>query len=190
MGARELIVDAAARVMQEKGIARATTREIAREAGYSEALLYKHFADKQEIYLAVLTERLGPLLSATGMPGSATLEENLIALTAGFMDFYVRSFPMSASIFSDRVLLDSWRESMAARGAGPLGPVQVLERYIAAEVELGRTSVDPMTTAQLLCGTAFQQAFLACFDGLAAVPDAPALATRLVRAVLAQGSPD
>ena len=56
---RDRILDAAATVMREKGIAKATTKEIARAAGYSEALLYKHFADKQEIYMGVLRERVG-----------------------------------------------------------------------------------------------------------------------------------
>ena len=43
-------------------IGRRSTVRILREAGYSEALLYKHFADKQEIYLAVLKERAGILV--------------------------------------------------------------------------------------------------------------------------------
>jgi len=70
MSARDTILDAAAQVMREKGLARATTKEIARTAGYSEALLYKHFADKQEIYLAVLHERIGGLMDARELVGA------------------------------------------------------------------------------------------------------------------------
>jgi len=116
MSARETILDAAARVMREKGLARATTKEIARTAGYSEALLYKYFADKQEIYLAVLHERAGGLTDARELVGTAEVRGNLEGLVVRLMEFYVKSFPMSASIFSDRELLAHWRESIQAKG--------------------------------------------------------------------------
>lgn len=54
MGSREEIVAAAASVMREQGYAHATTKAIAQAAGYSEALLYKHFRDKAALFLAVL----------------------------------------------------------------------------------------------------------------------------------------
>ena len=185
MAARETILDAAAKVMREKGIARATTREIAREAGYSEALLYKHFADKQEIYLSVLKERAGGAVAPLEA-GSGDLHDNLVEATHGLMDFYVASFPMSASIFSDSDLLVAWREGMTARGAGPRGPIRGIERYLDGEVELGRlpAGFDSYAAASLLAGAAFQHAFLACFDGLEAVPDGAAIAERLVKALV------
>ena len=42
---RDRMLDAAYTVMRTRGLARATTKEIAREAGFSEAALYKHFED-------------------------------------------------------------------------------------------------------------------------------------------------
>jgi AcrR family transcriptional regulator len=178
---RERILNAAATVMHERGIARATTKEIARQAGFSEALLYKHFSDKQEIYLAVLRERIGVVSSAEDLVGVGDARENLVAITIRLMEFYARSFPMSASIFSDRDLLASWRDGMAAKGMGPSGPVNNLERYIAGEAAAGRLHAQSAhSAAALLCGAAFQQAFLACFDGLDHVPNAEALARQLV----------
>ena len=59
---RERILDAAAEVMETLGLARATTKQIAGAAGYSEATLYKHFDDKSELLLAVLGERLPALV--------------------------------------------------------------------------------------------------------------------------------
>lgn len=184
MAARETILEAAAKVMREKGIARATTKEIAREAGYSEALLYKHFADKQDIYLSVLKERAGGG-AATLEAGTGDVHDNLVEATVGLMAFYVDSFPMSASIFSDTDLLVTWREGMTARGAGPRSPIRGIERYLEGEIELGRVpqGCDSYAVAALLAGAAFQHAFLACFDGLAAVPQDEELAERLVRAL-------
>ncbi|MFF7247244.1 helix-turn-helix domain-containing protein [Embleya sp. NPDC008237] len=47
--------------MRTLGLARTTTKEIARAAGCSEAALYKHFTGKEELFVAVLQERLPPL---------------------------------------------------------------------------------------------------------------------------------
>lgn len=55
------IIDAAHQLMLTIGLARATTKEIARAAGCSEAALYKHFPSKEELFVAVLRERLPKL---------------------------------------------------------------------------------------------------------------------------------
>ncbi len=186
MSAREAILDAAAQVMREKGLARATTKEIARTAGYSEALLYKHFADKQEIYLAVLHERVGGLMDARELVGTGAVRENLVGLVVRLMAFYAQSFPMSASIFSDRGLLASWRASIEAKGGGPQWPISALQGYLDGELGRGRIrpGTDVASIATLLCGAAFQAAFLACFEGLGEVPRSHELATGLVDAAL------
>ena len=54
---REQIVEAATRVFAQKGFSRATTREVAREAGVSEGTIYNYFEDKDALLMAIL-ERL------------------------------------------------------------------------------------------------------------------------------------
>jgi AcrR family transcriptional regulator len=51
---REQIVEAATRLFAEKGFRRATTREVAREAGVSEGTIYNYFEDKDDILMAIL----------------------------------------------------------------------------------------------------------------------------------------
>jgi TetR/AcrR family transcriptional regulator len=53
---REAIVEAALRVFATRSYGGATTAEIAREAGVSEPILYRHFASKRELYLTCLEE--------------------------------------------------------------------------------------------------------------------------------------
>jgi AcrR family transcriptional regulator len=182
MSARETILDAAAAVMRDRGLANATTKEIARAAGYSEALLYKHFSDKQEIYMGVLRERLSPFDNPAELIGSRDVASNLIEVCVQLMRFYVGSFPMSASMFSSPRLLEAWRDGMTSKGSGPRSPVRAVERYLDGEIELGRVdrTADSAALASLLCGAAFQNAFFACFDGLDAVPGEEELAQRLV----------
>ncbi|MGH9035218.1 MAG: TetR/AcrR family transcriptional regulator, partial [Acidimicrobiia bacterium] len=55
---RELILAAARRVFLESGFAGARTRQIAEEAGITEALLYKFFPSKMEIFRAAVHEPL------------------------------------------------------------------------------------------------------------------------------------
>jgi AcrR family transcriptional regulator len=53
---RRALVDAAMRVFSEGSYAGATTAEIAREAGVSEPILYRHFRSKRDLYFACLDE--------------------------------------------------------------------------------------------------------------------------------------
>jgi AcrR family transcriptional regulator len=53
---REAILAAALRVFSEGSYAGATTAEIAREAGVSEPILYRHFSSKRALYFACLEE--------------------------------------------------------------------------------------------------------------------------------------
>ncbi len=175
-------MDAAALVMHDQGLAATTTREIAREAGYSEATLYKHFADKQQIFLAVLSERLPRVGDLSELVGQQSVTENLELIVTQLLRFYFESFPIAASIFSQPGLLSSHRHSMETLGAGPRYPVKRLADYLAAEKSLGRIpeTLDNEALARLLAGAAFQEAFLANFEGAAEIADADELASRLV----------
>jgi TetR/AcrR family transcriptional regulator len=53
---RQAIVDTALRAFSEGSYRGTTTAEIAREAGVSEPILYRHFASKRELYLAAIEE--------------------------------------------------------------------------------------------------------------------------------------
>lgn len=50
---RDRILDAALRVFAERGFHGATTRELARAAGVSEALMFRHFPTKEDLYVAL-----------------------------------------------------------------------------------------------------------------------------------------
>lgn len=50
---RDRILDAALRVFADRGFHGATTRELAKAAGVSEALMFRHFPTKEDLYLAL-----------------------------------------------------------------------------------------------------------------------------------------
>jgi AcrR family transcriptional regulator len=183
MTARERILDAAARIMRERGIAHATTKEIARSAECSEALLYKNFPSKQVLFMAVLGERLPRPFDAT-VPGESTVRDNLVASTAALVAFYRESFPIAASLFSERELLAAWRDGMAAAGGGPRTPGRALAAYLEGEKALGRlpNAIDSHAVASLLVGAALQEAFLLSFEDRE-VTDATTLAATWIEAI-------
>lgn len=171
---RERILDAAERLLRTIGLARATTKEIARAAHCSEAALYKHFAGKEEIFIGVLRERLPPLtplldeLNAAPATASSTgeqdrsVEQNLVEIAQQAARFYERSFPIAASLHAEPKLLHRHDEAMRELGAGPHKPVQALAGYLRAECEAGRIRADADTyaAAALLLGACNQRAIL------------------------------
>ncbi|MFD9962900.1 TetR/AcrR family transcriptional regulator [Amycolatopsis sp. NPDC058986] len=170
MSTRDQILDAAAHVMRTRGLARATTKEIAKAAGFSEAALYKHFRDKTDLFLAVLSERAPSSLTSLldGLAervGRGSLRETLEEVAREAIRFYNHNFPMAASIFSEPQLLAAHRETMRERGVGPQHVTIVLSGYLAAEQELGRIrpEADPRAAAALLLGACFQRGFLSHF---------------------------
>jgi AcrR family transcriptional regulator len=185
--ARERILDAAASVMRERGVANTTTKSIASAAGYSEAMLYKHFADKQELFLVLLKERLPGVRPRLAAPGWGNLASNLADIVEQLMNYYADLFPMSVSIFSAPELLVQHREGIARHGgSGPVGPVRMLTNYLEAEREAGRIAAGADTTsaARLLVGIAFHQGFLAAYAGATSVDGAHDLAASAVATIL------
>jgi AcrR family transcriptional regulator len=62
---RQLLLEAAARTFARKGYAGASVEEIAEDAGFSIGALYSNFAGKEELFLALMTERAHSRVSET-----------------------------------------------------------------------------------------------------------------------------
>ncbi len=54
---RQQLLRVAMRVFSEKGFSGTTTKEIANAAGVSEAIIFRHFANKDELYSAILDHK-------------------------------------------------------------------------------------------------------------------------------------
>ncbi|MFG2453248.1 TetR/AcrR family transcriptional regulator [Streptomyces sp. NPDC048512] len=195
--ARIRILDAAHELMLTLGLSRATTKEIAKAAGCSEAALYKYFSSKEELFIRVLQERLprlGPLLERlTAEPEQHSLEENLTAIARQAALFYEQSFPIAASLYAETQLKRRHDEAMRAMGAGPHMPIRGVAAYLRAEQEAGRVrpGADTYAAASLLLGACAQRAFAydATQDGTAPPLDtfAPGLARTLLTGIAPVG---
>src|SRR3989337_1499841 len=54
---RQQILDASLRLFSERGFARTTVRDIARQAGITDAAIYYHFESKRELLEALVEEQ-------------------------------------------------------------------------------------------------------------------------------------
>ncbi|OIJ67541.1 TetR/AcrR family transcriptional regulator [Streptomyces mangrovisoli] len=188
--ARVRILDAAHQLMLTVGLARATTKEIAKAAGCSEAALYKYFPSKEELFIHVLGERLPqltPLLrSLVAEPGRGTLEENLTAIARQAALFYEQSFPIAASLYAEQGLKKRHDNAMRTMGSGPHKPIEGLDAYLRAEQDAGRIrpGADTFAAASLLLGACAQRAFAYEASPTGERPPVDDFAARLARTLL------
>src|SRR5579859_1621990 len=174
MNTRKHILDATRHIIEEKGLARVTTREIAREAGCAEGTLYKHFETKEDLFLAVVQENL-PDFAATvreDRAGTQSVSSILEEVALAAIGYYEKLIPLALSFFADAQLLARHREWMCEHKAGPQNPCERVAAYVAAEQRLGRINPNliPLSIAYLLLGSCFQYVFNRLFLGSNPLP--------------------
>jgi AcrR family transcriptional regulator len=98
---RESILAAANQVFGDRGYEHVRIDDIAAAAGISKALIYEHFASKQELYIELMNNAAGEMLrrlveaaAAPGMEGALRMEN---AAAAGFV--YVQENPHAFHMF-------------------------------------------------------------------------------------------
>ena len=148
MGNREDLLSGARRVILERGVAKATARDIASAAGVSLAAIGYHFGSKEELITAALMESLGDGLG-DGME-AIVHETAQLPLLDGFAELWNRMpevfaanrEPLSASLENSvRVLRDpeAGRHLAEAAGEGYRGIAELLR---AARPELSDAQVE------------------------------------------------
>jgi AcrR family transcriptional regulator len=162
---RARIVQAAGQVIRDKGLARATTKEIAEAAQCSEGSLYRHFKSKEDLFLAVLSEQLPAFLPAlhelTTRVGRGTVRTNLERVGLAALAFFDESIPMFASVFAEPTLLAQHSEWMRTTDTGPHRAVVLVAEYLRGEQGLGRVHADagPEEAAAMLLGACYLRSF-------------------------------
>lgn len=157
--------------MRSQGLARITTRDIAKAAGLAEGTLYNHFRDKDEIFIAVLERNVAEFSQVLqNLPlrvGQASVLDNLRPVAEAAVGFHIKVAPIICSLLADQKLLADTRRMMQQRQIGPQRSSEALTAYIAAEQRLGRIApeVDSAAVAGLILGTSFQMAVLDHFSG-------------------------
>jgi len=166
IGNRQNIIDATDRLLQTHGLARLTTREIAREAGVAEGLIYHHFKDKAELIFEVIETRVRETKNyMQNLPlevGKSTLTKNLENVLLSVYHAHYEITPIINTVFADQKLRVRLQDIVKERNMGPRYAIEGLEVYLSAEQRLGRLSdaIDTGVLAKCLWMISIQSAML------------------------------
>jgi AcrR family transcriptional regulator len=162
---RERLLDAAERIIREQGIMAVTTKDIARESGYAEATLYRHFKDKDELMLAVMDERISGhflqlIRELPGRAGTASVGETLEELVSAAVEFFSHTMPLTVALSAAPELAARHYARLRELGVGPDAARRSVAAYIEAEQRLGRVraAINPNAVASILLGVSFNEA--------------------------------
>jgi AcrR family transcriptional regulator len=162
---REQIVTVAEKLIRTEGLAHATTRSIAMHAGCSEGTIYRHFRSKEDVFIAVVQERLpkfaAVMQSVAGEPGTGDVRARLSALMRAVLDFYQVTIPVNVAIFAEPQMLSQHRNWMQEHNVGPHRGVELVAEYIEKEQAIGRirASASPSAAASVMLGSCYLRAY-------------------------------
>jgi AcrR family transcriptional regulator len=168
---RSTILEAAERVIRDRGLSSATTKEIAREARCAEGSIYRYFEDKHTLMTEIIGSRYrGFFAFIESLPqraGASAVSANLEEVARKSIDFYRGIVPMACGAIADRELLQQHREFFDRNKTGPMKFVRSLTEYLRREQRGGRVAegVAPDVVAHVFLGSCFAHAFLSEFVG-------------------------
>ncbi|MEU3555369.1 TetR/AcrR family transcriptional regulator [Streptomyces fragilis] len=181
---RELLFDAAERVLARDGTAALTSRAVTSEAGCAKGVLHTHFAGLDEFVAELVLNRFARIaVQVEGLlarAGTGAVADNLaaVASTVLSLDPGVVGLAVTRPTASRRI-----REAWQA-GAPGFGVVErSVGGYLREEQRLGRVeqAVDTECVALALVGTLHHL----LMTGWAGTPDPQAQVRRLIRALVA-----
>ena len=194
---RDRILDVTADVLHRLGLGGATTKVIAEAAGLSESALYRHFTDKSELLMSVISERLPQLIALLkDLPtaaGQRSVRANLEQVARIAIPFYEQTLPLAGSLFAEPELLARQQAVMRSKNLGPHHASEMLARYVRAEQGLGRIDarVDPEAAAALIIGAMLGHVLLRRLIGSDDSPEADERYIRTcIRALMIGLAPD
>ncbi len=130
---RRAVLDAACRVFVRSSYRGATTSEIAREAGITEPILYRHFRSKRDLYLACMDEAVHRFLE--------TAEEALAANPEGCLGAIIDAYMAQRARLR---LVDLWIQALNEAADDPViakavrKQVRDVHRFIVEVIERGQ----------------------------------------------------
>ena len=169
---RDHILDAAHRVITTQGLAAASTRAVAAEAGIATGTVYNYFDNRLALLAQAISRRVlllaRPIDDLVAEAGRATVAANLRKVARQAAQVLDEMVPLFAAAFSDTELLHVLHQEVAV-GSLAVDPAAPIERYLLAEQRLGRVAADAdcRAAASTVISLCHDRAFHRYFTGAA-----------------------
>ena len=152
---REQIIDAAVHIFAQKGFARATNKDIAREAGITPGLIYHYFESKEALLKAIIEAR-SPLALISTLPPQAFALPPEVFLRYIIMQVLSileeENFVQLVRVFLPEVVYDPNLGSTISNAIQQV--LSFLETYFQSKMDAGELrKTDPSLMPQLLIGS-------------------------------------
>lgn len=145
------ILDGAAKVFARKGYQRATTREIAAEAGVSEGTIYNYFESKRDLLIAMSSRlALESLRHLDALPPREDVKAYVLALVRDRFDLLLKNIDLVRALMPEVLVDDELRQAYTEQVLSPA--VSYLGKYIESRTEAGvfrRVRTDVVARAML-----------------------------------------
>lgn len=155
--------DAALRLFVERGIDGTGIRELARAAGYSEAAVYRHWTNKDDLVRSLYEEHLATvcaILDAAVNAENTTFDQQVQAAIAALYQL----FDEQPLIF--RFVLLAKHDLEMAREIEVRTPLDIVQTLAQRAIDDGRASGDAAVLAAALTGTFLETAVFVLYHRL------------------------
>ncbi len=152
---RKQLIDIAMKLFSEQGFDGTSTREIAEAAGINEAIIFRHFKTKEDLYWAVLADRIERRgrnrRIREAIESGESVRRVLVSIAEILLDRTADDTAVTRLLFysalRNRELSDRFFETYAHES------FELLSDLIAREIEAGRfRAVDPLVAARSFLG--------------------------------------
>lgn len=152
---RQHLTATAARLIVQRGSRSLTVRDIAREAGVADGVLYNYFEDKEDLLANALLAHVAEVMNSAPRllpePGTGSVAENLRRFIDGGLEVLGRVSPAFAGLITQPKVLARFHAVVGGDaaftgspqtlgGGGARGLPDLLAAYLRAEQRLGRVA--------------------------------------------------
>ena len=158
---RDQIVTATRKLIEDRGIAHITSKQIAQAAGCAEGTIFRHFARKEDLLLAAVMASFPSLRESLMSISEGTPRERLQRLALNVIRFFEQITPAAVAVLSDAELTRRHRDTMREHNGGPQRIYMAVSRFIESEQACGalRADLSPAHISSALLGPCFFRVF-------------------------------
>jgi AcrR family transcriptional regulator len=146
------ILDAAARVFAKKGYQRATTREIAAEAGVAEGTIYNYFKSKRHLLISMASHlAVESLEQIKALPPMDDERAYVAAIVTSRFELFLENIDLARALMLEMLMSDDLRQDYMTEVLSPA--TSFLGEYIRSRTEAGAfRKVKPEIVARAIIG--------------------------------------